>query len=254
MGQVILVCSGKGGTGKTGITAALAVAFGRKNLSVLAIDGALGFRNLDIVFGLENRVINNLIDVLEDKCELGAALVSDRKFPSVRLLPTAWMRPVSSLDEKSFKNLIERVRSEYDVILIDCPDNEVLFKTYISCSDRAVAVITGDVCCVRNADKTLRTLKSNSVRDISLIVNRFDYKKTASGIHLSIDDMTDLLAENVIGIIPECEAMASGINRGEPVTLDGGFVGKLIDNVASRMLGEVIPLTSVKKLARYNKN
>ena len=130
----------------------------------------------------------------------------------------------------------------------------MLFKTYISCADRAVLVITGDVCCVRNADKTLRTLKSSFIRDISLVVNRYDYKKSTSGVNLSIDDMTDLLAENVIGIIPECQEMASCINRGEPVSLGSSFIGKLIDNVSGRLLGEVIPLTPVRKLARYNKN
>jgi len=250
MGQVILICSGKGGTGKTGISAALSIALAKKNKRVLAIDGAVGYRNLDIVLGLENRVVNNLIDVLENKCSLEQASVSDRRFPELTLLPNAWMRSPSSLNADAFKTFIAGVRDRYDLIIIDCPENEELFRAYMACADRAVVVITPDVCCIRNADKTIRTMKNNGLRDISLIVNRYNSKLISTGINLSLEDIGDLIAETIIGIIPESRAMMEGINRGESVSLGSSPVGNIINLIADRLLGSIIALTPVKKLGR----
>jgi septum site-determining protein MinD len=243
MSEVIVVTSGKGGVGKTTTSANVGTGLAKLDKKVVLIDTDIGLRNLDVVMGLENRIVYNLVDVVEGNCRIKQALIKDKRFPNLYLLPSAQTRDKTAVTPEQMRKLTEELKEEFDYIILDCPAGiEQGFKNAIAGADRGLIVTTPEVSAIRDADRIIGLLEANSLRQIDLIVNRLRMDMVRRGDMMSIDDVVDILAINLIGAVPDDEAIVVSTNQGEPLVGNDTLAGKAYMNICHRIMGEEVPL------------
>ena len=245
MGEVIVITSGKGGVGKTTTTANLGSALALKGKKVALVDTDIGLRNLDVVMGLENRIVYDIVDVVEEKCKLKQALIKDKRFNELYLLPAAQTRDKSAVNEEQMKELTDKLREEFDYILIDCPAGiEQGFKNAIAGADRAIVVTTAEISSIRDADRIIGLLEASEIKNPELIINRLRPAMVKKGEMMDVDDIVDLLSIDLIGVVPDDEFIITQTNKGEPVvTNKKAPSGRAYIETARRILGENIDVT-----------
>ncbi len=245
MGEVIVITSGKGGVGKTTTTANLGSSLALEGKKVVLIDTDIGLRNLDVVMGLENRIVYDIVDVVEEKCRLRQALIKDKRFEELFLLPAAQTRDKSAVNEEQMKKLTDKLREEFDYILIDCPAGiEQGFKNAIAGADRAIVVTTAEISAIRDADRIIGLLEASEIKNPELIVNRLRPAMVKKGEMMDVDDIVDLLSIDLIGVVPDDEYIITQTNKGEPVVSNRRAPsGKAYLEIAKRILGENIEIT-----------
>lgn len=244
MSEVIVVTSGKGGVGKTTTTANIGAALACLKKRVLLIDTDIGLRNLDLIMGLENRVVFNLVDVIEESCGLKSALVRDKRFDTLYLLPAAQTKDKDAVTQAQMKELCDSVRGSYDYVILDCPAGiEQGFKNAAAGADKAIVVTTPEVSAVRDADKIIGMLNAYGVTRQRLLVNRVRPDMVRRGDMINLQDVTDILGIDLIGVVPDDESVIVCANRGEPIVLRTKSLAALAyQNIARRITGEEVPL------------
>ena len=245
MGEVIVITSGKGGVGKTTTTANLGSALAMAGKKVALIDTDIGLRNLDVVMGLENRIVYDLVDVIEGKCKLRQALIKDKRFQELFLLPAAQTRDKNAINEEQMKNLVNTLKQDFDYILIDCPAGiEQGFKNAIAGANRALVVTTAEISAIRDADRIIGLLESSEIKNPELIVNRLRTSMVKKGEMMDVDDIVDLLSIDLIGVVPDDENIITQTNKGEPVVSNKKAPsGKAYIEISRRLLGENMEVT-----------
>lgn len=241
--QVLTITSGKGGVGKTTAVANLAVALAADGARVVCIDGDIGLRNLDVVMGLENRIVYDVVDVIEGRCRLRQAMIRDKRLPELYLIPAAQTRDKSAVTPSDMIRLCNELRGEVDWVIIDSPAGiERGFKNSIAAADRVVILTNPEVSAVRDADRVIGILEAEEKGTPSLIINRLNPVMVKQHDMLSADDVLDLLAIKLIGIVPEDEGVIVGSNRGNPVALEPkSRAGQAFRNIAKRLKGDDVP-------------
>ena len=242
MGEVIVVTSGKGGVGKTTTTANVGTGLAKLDKKVVLIDTDIGLRNLDVVLGLENRIVYNLVDVIEGNCRIKQALIKDKRYPNLYLLPSAQTRDKTAVTPEEMKLLCDQLKGEFDYIIMDCPAGiEQGFKNAIAGADRALVVTTPEVSAVRDADRIIGLLEANEMKKTELIVNRLRIDMVNRGDMMSSDDVVEILAIDLIGIVPDDEKIVVSTNNGEPLVGDESLAGQAYMNICRRIVGEDVP-------------
>ncbi len=242
MGEVIVVTSGKGGVGKTTTTANVGTGLAKLDKKVVLIDTDIGLRNLDVVMGLENRIVYNLVDVIEGNCRIKQALIKDKRYPNLYLLPSAQTRDKSAVTPEEMKLLCEQLRDEFDYIIMDCPAGiEQGFKNAIAGADRALVITTPEVSAVRDADRIIGLLEANEMKKTHLIVNRLRIDMVKRGDMMSSDDVVEILAIDLIGVVPDDENIVVSTNNGEPLVGNDTLAGQAYMNICKRIIGEQVP-------------
>jgi septum site-determining protein MinD len=240
---VLTISSGKGGVGKTTTTANLAVALALTGQKVVCIDGDIGLRNLDVVMGLENRIVYDLVDVIEGRCRLRQAMIRDKRLPELHLIPAAQTRDKSAVSPSDMVRLCDELRPDCDWILIDSPAGiERGFRNALAPADVVIVVTNPEVSAVRDADRIVGLVEAEEKGPPRLIINRLNPAMVKRGDMLTAEDVIELLAIELIGIVPEDENVIISTNRGQPVALDPkSRAGQAFQNIARRLLGESVP-------------
>ncbi|HNS62871.1 MAG TPA: septum site-determining protein MinD [Anaerolineaceae bacterium] len=240
---VVTVSSGKGGVGKTTTSANLAVALAMSGQKVVCIDADIGLRNLDVILGLENRIVYDLVDVVEGRCRLRQAMIRDKRLPELYLIPAAQTRDKSAVTPSDMVRLADELRSEVDWIIIDCPAGiERGFRNALAPADMVIVVTNPEVSAVRDADRIIGLVEAEEKGPVRLIINRVNPEMVKRGDMLAADDVLELLAVELIGIIPEDDHVVVSANRGQPVALDPRTrAGTAFHNIARRLNGEQVP-------------
>lgn len=232
---------------KTTTTANVGTGLAKLNQKVVMIDTDIGLRNLDVVMGLENRIVYNLVDVVEGNCRIKQALIKDKRYPNLYLLPSAQTRDKTAVSPEQMVKLIDELREEFDYILLDCPAGiEQGFKNAIAAADRALIVTTPEVSAIRDADRIIGLLEANEIRKIDLIVNRIRMDMVESGNMMSMDDVVEILAIDMIGAVPDDENIVIATNQGEPCVGDSSLAGQAYMNICKRIMGEEVPFLDLK--------
>ena len=245
MSEVIVITSGKGGVGKTTTSANVGTGLAVLGKRVVLVDTDIGLRNLDVVMGLENRIVYNLVDVVEGNCRMKQALIRDKRYPSLYLLPAAQTRDKSSVTPEQMIKLTEDLKEEFDYILLDCPAGiEQGFYNAIAGAGRALVVTTPEVSAIRDADRIIGLLEHAGITEIGLIVNRIRADMVRRGDMMSLEDVRDILAVDILGAIPDDENIVVSTNQGEPLVGMGSAAGQAYLNVCRRLLGQNIPIES----------
>lgn len=248
MSEVIVVTSGKGGVGKTTTSANVGTGLAMLGEKVVLIDTDIGLRNLDVVMGLENRIVYNLVDVVEGNCRMKQALIKDKRYPNLFLLPSAQTRDKSSVSPGQMQKLVDDLREEFDYIVLDCPAGiEQGFKNAIAGADRAIVVTTPEVSAIRDADRIVGLLEASDITKIDLIVNRIRMDMVRRGDMMSIEDVTDILGIPILGAIPDDEEIVISTNQGEPLVGMNSHAGQAYLNICKRVLGQEVPLLDLEK-------
>ena len=253
MSEVIVVTSGKGGVGKTTTSANIGTGLAGLKKRVVMIDTDIGLRNLDIVLGLENRIVYNLVDVINGSCRLKQALIRDRRHSELYLLPSAQTKDKTAVSPEQMIKLTDDLREEFDYVLLDCPAGiEQGFKNAVAGADRALVVTTPEVSAIRDADRVIGLLEANEITSIDLIINRVRYDMVKKGDMMSVDDVVDILAVNLLGVIPDDEQIVISTNKGEPLAGSNTTSGNAYIDICKRILGDSIPLTDYNTSIRRN--
>ncbi|MCG8515601.1 MAG: septum site-determining protein MinD [Halanaerobiales bacterium] len=255
-GKVIVITSGKGGVGKTTTTANIGTALALMDKRVCLIDADIGLRNLDVVMGLENRIVYDIVDVVEGNCRLEQALIRDKRNSSLFLLPAAQTRDKTAVTPYQMQELTESLKEEMDYVLVDSPAGiEQGFKNAISGAERAIIVTTPEVSAIRDADRIIGLLETEGLKNPEVIINRIRQNMVDKGDMMGIDDMIEILAINLLGVVPEDENIVISTNRGEPIVLkaDKSRAGLAFQNIARRIDGEELPLMSLERDTLINK-
>lgn len=251
MGEAIVITSGKGGVGKTTTTANIGTALALQGKKVCLVDTDIGLRNLDVVMGLENRIIYDLVDVVEGRCKIHQALVKDKRFDGLLfLLPAAQTVDKSAVKPEQMKTLVNELKQDYDYIIIDCPAGiEQGYKNAVAGADRAIVVTTPEVSAVRDADRIIGLLeKEKELEPPRLIVNRIRNHMMKNGDMLEIDEIAHHLSIDLIGIVADDDEVIKASNHGEPIALNPNSKASLAyRNIARRILGESIPLQPLEE-------
>jgi len=243
MCEIIVVTSGKGGVGKTTTTANLGAGLSMLCKKVLMIDTDIGLRNLDVVMGLEHRILYNLVDIIEGNCRIRQAVIRDRQFPGLYLIPAAQTRDKSAVTPEQMVKLLQELREDFDYILLDCPAGiEQGFQTAIAGADQALVVTTPEISAVRDADRVIGLLFSAGISDVKLIINRIRPEMIAQGQMLGLKDIADILCVGIIGAVCDDEHVVISTNNGCPLTGTQTLAGQAYGRICRRVLGEEIPL------------
>lgn len=244
--RVLTVTSGKGGVGKTTATANLAVALARLNKRVVCIDADIGLRNLDVVMGLENRIVYDLVDVVEGRCKLRQAMVKDKRAPDLYLLPAAQTRDKTAVSPQDMVALTEQLRDDYDFIVIDSPAGiEWGFRNALAPADEVIVITNPEAPAVRDADRIIGLVEAEERRiPVSLVINRAKPDMIRRGDMLSVNDVLEILSIKLLGVIPEDEQILISSNRGTPLTLDSQKTpaAEAFRDIARRLIGENVPM------------
>lgn len=244
MGEVIVITSGKGGVGKTTTTANIGCGLAMQGKKVVLIDTDIGLRNLDVVMGLENRIVYDLVDVVEGSCRVKQALIKDKRYDGLYLLPAAQTRDKTAVNPEQMIKLCEELKEEFDFVIVDCPAGiEQGFKNAIAGASKAIVVTTPEVSAVRDADRIVGLLEANELRNPKLLVNRVRVDMVKRGDMMTIDDIIDILAIDLIGVVPDDEKIVISTNKGEPAVTDSkSMAGQAYRNITRRLIGEDVPL------------
>jgi septum site-determining protein MinD len=247
LSEVIVITSGKGGVGKTTTSANLGAALASLGKSVVLIDADIGLRNLDVVMGLENRIVYHLVDVVEGYCRLHQALIKDKRFDNLCLLPAAQTKDKSAVTPDQMRQLCRELKAEFDFVLVDSPAGiEQGFRNAIAGADSAIIVATPEVSSVRDADRIIGLLEAESMPPPRLIINRIRPAMVRRGDMMDIGDILDILAIDLLGVVPDDESIVVSTNRGEPaVLLPHSRAGQAFRDIARRLLGESVPIPSL---------
>ena len=246
MSEIIVITSGKGGVGKTTTSANVGTGLAILGKKVVLIDTDIGLRNLDVVMGLENRIVYNLVDVVEGNCRMKQALIKDKRYPNLFLLPSAQTRDKTSVNPGQMVKLVDDLREEFDYVLLDCPAGiEQGFQNAIAGADRALVVTTPEVSAIRDADRIIGLLEASGMKTIDLVVNRIRMDMVRRGDMMSLDDVMDILAIDIIGAVPDDEDIVISTNQGEPLVGIGTPAGLAYMDICKRITGETVPLLNV---------
>ncbi len=249
MGKAIVITSGKGGVGKTTTVANLGTGLAALDNRVCMIDADIGLRNLDVVMGLENRIVYDIVDVVEENCRLEQGLIRDKRFDNLFLLPAAQTRDKTAVTPYQMKELISTLVEEMDYVLIDSPAGiEQGFKNAIAGADEAIVVTTPEVSAVRDADRIIGMLETEGVKEPEVIINRIVMDMVNKGEMMDINDMIEILAIELLGVVPDDEKIVVSTNKGEPIVLNEDTkAGQAFRNIARRVEGDDGPLMSLEK-------
>ena len=241
--QVFVVTSGKGGVGKTTSVANISTGLAKLDYQVVVIDLDIGLKKLDLILGLENRVVYDIIQVVEGECTLKQALVRDKRNPGLFMLPAAQTRNKDDITTEQVEKIVAELRQEFDFIFIDCPAGiEQGFRNAIAAADKALVVTNPEVSAIRDADRIIGLLESAGFSEILLLVNRIRMDMVKRGDMLSVEDLLEHLCIELLGVIPEDQNVVISTNRGEPViTVHNSIAGRAFENVVHRILGEDVP-------------
>jgi septum site-determining protein MinD len=246
-GMVIVITSGKGGVGKTTTVANIGAALAAMGKRVVLLDADIGLRNLDVVMGLENRIVYDIVNVMEnDDLPVRKALIKDKRVESLFLLPAAQTRDKDAIKPEQMKNLCEELRQEFDYVLIDCPAGiEQGFRNAIAGAELALIVTTPEVSAVRDADRIIGLLEAEGLREPRLILNRLRPDMVKRGDMMDIEDVLDILHIDLVGVVPDDESIIISTNKGEPIAFDANSkAGQAYRNIARRLEGEDVPFQS----------
>lgn len=265
MGISIVITSGKGGVGKTTTTANIGTALAAEGKKVVVVDGDTGLRNLDVLMGLENRIVYTIIDVVENRCRTKQALIKDKRFPNLCLLPTAQTKDKNDISTQQMLRLVHELKQDFDYVIIDCPAGiEQGFENAIVGADKAIVVVNPEITSVRDADRVIGKLDAKGLEDHQVIINRLNYEMTKRGEMLDISDIIETLSVKLIGVVPDDRSITISTNKGEPIVLDTeAIAGQAFRNIAKRIMGEEIAImdlnsanggffSSIKKLFKRN--
>jgi septum site-determining protein MinD len=246
MSECIVITSGKGGVGKTTTTANIGAGLSLRGKKVAVIDADIGLRNLDVVLGLENRIVYDLVDVVNGNCRTRQALIKDKRYENLYLLPAAQTKDKDAVSQEQMRVLCRELKEEFDYVIVDCPAGiEQGFRNAIAGADRAIVVTTPEVSAVRDADRIIGLLEAAELRNPKLIVNRVRQDMVKRGDMMNIEDITDILAIEIIGVIPDDEKIIISTNRGEPAVGTTSSSGQAFRNIAARIDGEEVPMMSL---------
>jgi septum site-determining protein MinD len=242
----IVLTSGKGGVGKTTTTANVGAALALRGQRVVLVDADIGLRNLDLVLGVEKRIVFDIVEVVEGRCQLRQALIKDKRFESLAILPAAQTRDKTAVSELQFAKVIEDIAATCDYVLIDCPAGiEHGFRNAIAGAAEAIVVTTPEVSAIRDADRVIGKLRERGL-PVRLIVNRIRPEMVRSGDMMSVDDVCDILSAELLGMVPDDEEIIDTTNRGEPVVLaPDSALATIYGKIARRLDGEVVPFTTL---------
>ena len=244
MSRIIVVTSGKGGVGKTTVTANLGSALAQLGRKVALVDADFGLRNLDLLLGLEQRIVYTTVDVLEGECTLDKALVRDKRQPGLVLLPAAQSRNKEAVTPEQMKKLVRELAKSHDYVLIDSPAGiEMGFRNAIAPATEALIVTTPEMAAVRDADRVVGLLETEDIKSISLIVNRLRPEMVQMNQMLGVEDILDLLVIPLIGIIPDDKRIIISTNKGEPLVLGEkpSLPAMAFNNIAKRIEKKEVP-------------
>lgn len=259
MAEVITITSGKGGVGKSTTTANIAVGLAEAGNKVVAVDFDIGLRNLDMILGLERRIVYDIVDVMEDKCNLSQALINDKRTKNLYFLPASQTKDKTILDKDKVRKLIDELKESFDYILLDSPAGiESGFEHSIFLADVALIVVTPEVSAVRDADRVIGIIDAKSEKATNgqevkkfIIINRIKQELVNKKEMLSQDDVLGILAIDLIGLVPEDEKIISATNAGEPVFYDkNSNSGEAFRRISRRVLGEKIEFLDLNKLSK----
>jgi len=255
MGKIITITSGKGGVGKSTTTANIATALAKYGKKVVAVDFDIGLRNLDMILGLENRIVYDVVDVMEGNCNLAQAIIKDKKTNNLHFIPASQTKDKNVLDKDKVKKLLEDLKKEFDYVLVDSPAGiESGFEHSIFLADRAIIVTTPEISAVRDADRVIGIIDAKSQKAINgeevekhIIVNRLKPDLVEKGDMLSVEDVLHILSLPLIGVVPDTEEIVSSTNLGEPIVHnEKSLAGEAFRRIAKRIEGEEIPLLDLK--------
>ena len=247
MGEVFVVTSGKGGVGKTTTTANIGTGLAAQGKKVVLMDTDIGLRNLDVVMGLENRIVYDIVDVAHENCKLKQALIKDKRFENLYLLPAAQTKDKNAVTEEQMRQMCQTLKEEFDYVVIDCPAGiEQGFKNAIAGADWAIVVTNPEVSAVRDADRIIGLLEANGLGDRKLIVNRVRPYMVTQGDMMDVDDMLAILVVKLLGVVPDDDSIVISTNRGEPAVLDqNSQAGQAYRNIVQRIMGQEVPLMNL---------
>ena len=245
-GRRIVITSGKGGVGKTTTTANLGAALAKRGKKVVLVDTDIGLRNLDLVLGVEKRIVFDLVEVVEGRCQLRQALIRDKRFDSLSLLPAAQTREKEAVSEAQMSRVIEELAEFCDYVLIDCPAGiEHGFRNAIAGAREAIVVTTPEVSAIRDADRVVGKLTAAGL-PLRLVINRVRMEMVKTGDMMSVDDVCEILQAELLGVVPDDEEVIDTTNRGEPIVLDeSNRLAAIFDKIARRLGGEIVPFTNL---------
>lgn len=254
-GEVITITSGKGGVGKTTTTANLGTALAIQGKKVVVIDADIGLRNLDLVLGLENRIVYDIVDVVEGRARLNQALVRDKRHPELNLLPAAQTRDKSAVTPAQMAQVCDALRPYFDFILVDSPAGiEQGFQNAIAGADRVLVVTTPEMSAVRDADRIIGLVEAAEKGSPHLILNRLKPDMVKRGEMLSVEDVLDVLAIPLIGVVPDDQAIIVATNDGTPVAADTRTLsGRAYRNIARRLMGEEVPFLTLNSRGLFDR-
>lgn len=249
LGTAIVITSGKGGVGKTTASANIGTGLAQNGNSVIVLDADIGLRNLDVVMGLENRIVYDIVDVVEKNCRLKQALIRDKRYDKLFLLPAAQTKDKSAVSPEQMLELTNELKKEYDYIIIDSPAGiEQGFQNSIAGADMAIIVTTPEISAVRDADRVIGILESRGLHNPKLLINRIRPEMVKRGDMMNMDDIVDILAIDLLGIVPDDEAIVISTNKGEPVVNDDkAIAGKAFINITKRIIGEEVELLNLEE-------
>lgn len=253
MSRIIVITSGKGGVGKSTVTANLGTALAQRGHQVALVDADFGLRNLDLLLGLENRVVYTAIEAIAGECRLEQALVKDKRQPGLVLLPAAQNRSKETVNPAQMRQLVSQLSQNYEYILIDCPAGiEMGFRNAIAPAQEAIVVTTPEVAAVRDADRAIGLLEANNIPIVNLVINRIKPEMVQMNDMMSVEDVLEILAVPLLGIIPDDERVIVASNRGEPLVLEEKTALPAIafNNIAQRLEGEKVPFLDL--MAAHN--
>lgn len=243
MSKVIVITSGKGGVGKTTTTASIGIGLARLQKKVVMIDTDIGLRNLDVVMGLEHRIMYNLVDIAEGTCRIRQALIRDRQFPELYLIPASQTRDKDAICPEQMKKILSQLKNDFDYILLDCPAGiEQGFYTAVSGADQALVVTTPEISAVRDADRVIGLLDQIGIEDVQLVVNRIRPELIRRGQTLDLKDISEILSIRIIGAVPEDETVVIATNQGTPLENQKSDAARAFRELSCRLDGQHISL------------
>lgn len=242
-GRTMVITSGKGGVGKTTATANLGSVLAQSGGKVCVVDADIGLRNLDVVLGLENRIVYHLVDVITGRCRLRQALIKDKRNENLYLLPASQSDDKTAVNPEQMRQLCQELKKEFDYSIIDCPAGiEQGFRNAIAGADQAIIVTTPEVSAIRDADRVIGLLQAQGI-ETQLIINRLNSELVRRGDMLDQQDVIDILAIELLGIVPEDQGIVISTNKGSPAAFTEEYeAGKAYRRIARRIRGEIVPI------------
>lgn len=249
LGTAFVITSGKGGVGKTTTSANIGTGLAILGYSVVVLDADIGLRNLDVVLGLENRIVYDIVDVVEGNCRLKQALIKDKRHEKLYLLPAAQTRDKSAVKPEQMYELVQELKQQHDYVIIDSPAGiEQGFQYSVAGADKAIIVTTPEISAVRDADRVIGLLESKEIYNPQLLINRIRPDMVKRGDMMNMEDIVDILAIDLLGVIPDDESIVISTNKGEPVVTDGNsLASRAYKNIVDRITGKEVELLNLEE-------